>query len=205
MIVQFKEDMSFAFEFIRNLGFMYYGGSDLGEMIVTSDKIKVGDLESWFKEWDELGRAILGNADASLEAGHNESARSAYLRASTYFRMAEFYLHGNPSDPRILSTSRASQKAYAEAARLTGPTWEPVQIPYEGTTLPGYFYKVDDSGKPRPTVLFHGGYDSSLEELFYFGAAAAVRRGYNCLTWDGPDRACRCANRSSPSALTGKK
>ena len=136
MIVQFKEDMSFAFEFIRNLGFMNYGGSDLGEMIVTSDKIKVGDLESWSKEWDELGREILGNADASLEAGHNESARSAYLRASTYFRMAEFYLHGNPGDPRILSTSRASQKAYAEAARLIGPTWEPVQIPYEGTTLP---------------------------------------------------------------------
>jgi monoterpene epsilon-lactone hydrolase len=29
----------------------------------------------------------------------------------------------------------------------------------------------------RPTLIFHGGYDSSLEELFYFGAAAAVRRG----------------------------
>jgi pimeloyl-ACP methyl ester carboxylesterase len=186
MVVQFKEDMSFAFEFIRNLGFMYYGGSDLGEMIVTSDKIKAGDLESWFEEWDKLGRKILANADASHEAGHNESARSAYLRASTYLRMAEFYLHGDPADPRILSTSNASQKAYAEAAGLTGPTWEPVQIPYEGTTLPGYFYKVDDSGKPRPTLLFHGGYDSSLEELFYFGAAAAVRRGYNCLTWDGP-------------------
>ena len=186
MIVQFKEDMSFAFEFIRNLGFMYYGGSDLGEMIVTSDKIKAGDPESWFAEWDKLGRKILANADASLEAGHNESARSAYLRASSYFRMAEFYLHGNPSDPRILSEAKESVKAYAEAARLTGPTWEPVKIPYEGTTLPGYFYKVDDSGKPRPTLIFHGGYDSSLEELFYFAAAAAVRRGYNCLTWDGP-------------------
>ncbi len=186
MIVQFKEDMSFAFEFIRNLGFMYYGGSDLGEMIVTSEKIKSGDFESWFAEWDQVGRKILSNADASLNAGHNESARSAYLRASTYFRMAEFYLHSNPSDPRILSEARDSQKAYAKASRLTGPTWEPVEIPYEGTTLPGYFYKVDDSGRPRPTLLFHGGYDSSLEELFYFAAAAAVKRGYNCLTWDGP-------------------
>jgi len=45
---------------------------------------------------------------------------------------------------------------------------------------------VDNSGKPRPTLIFHGGYDSSLEELFSFGAAAAVRRGYNCLTFDGP-------------------
>jgi pimeloyl-ACP methyl ester carboxylesterase len=52
--------------------------------------------------------------------------------------------------------------------------------------LPGYFYKVDNSGKPRSTLIFHGGFDSSIEELFYFGAAAAIRRGYNCLTFDGP-------------------
>jgi pimeloyl-ACP methyl ester carboxylesterase len=114
------------------------------------------------------------------------SAREAYLRASTYFRTAEFYLHGNPGDPRILAESRASQKAYAEAARLNGPTWETVEIPYEGTTLPGYFYKVDNSGKPRPTLIFFGGYDSSIEELFFSGGAGAVRRGYNCLTFDGP-------------------
>ena len=186
MIVAFKEDMSFAFEFVRNLGFMYYGGADLGEMIVTADKIKAGDFESWFIEWDKLASKILTNADASLKAGHPESARAAYLRASTYFRMAEFYLHGNPSDPRILSEAKASQKAYAEAARLTGSTWEPVQIPYEGTTLPGYFYKVDDSGKPRPTLIFTGGFDSSIEEMYYFAAAGAVKRGYNCLTFDGP-------------------
>ena len=186
MIVQFKEDMSFAFEFIRNLGFMYYGGSDLGEMIVTSDKIKIGDFESWFTEWDKLGRRLLERADKSLGAGHNESARTSYLRASTYFRMAEFYLHGNPGDPRIVSEAKDSQKAYAEAAKLTGPTWEPIEIPYEGTTLPGYFYKVDNSGKPRPTLIFHGGFDSSIEELFYFAGAAAVKHGYNCLTWDGP-------------------
>jgi pimeloyl-ACP methyl ester carboxylesterase len=180
------QDESFAFEFIRNLGFTYYGGADIGEMMAAAGRIEEGSFESWFTEWDKLGQRILSRADASLAAGHLESARSAYLRASTYFRTGEFYLHGNPEDPRILSTAKASQNAYAEAAKLTGPTWEPIGIPYEGTTLPGYFYKVDDSGKPRPTLIFHGGYDSSVEELFYFGAAAAIRRGYNCLTWDGP-------------------
>jgi pimeloyl-ACP methyl ester carboxylesterase len=186
MKVAFKDDASFAFEFVRNLGFMYYGGSDLGEMIATAGLIKEGDEESWFTEFDKLARRVLSRADASLAAGHVQSAREAYLRASTYFRTAEFYLHGNPSDPRILSESRSSQKAYAEAARLSGPTWEPVQIPYEGTTLPGYFYKVDNSGKPRPTIIFFGGFDSSIEELFYYGGAPAIRRGYHCLTFDGP-------------------
>jgi pimeloyl-ACP methyl ester carboxylesterase len=186
MKVAFSNDESFAFEFVRNLGFMYYGGSDLGEMIATAGLIKEGDEESWYTEFDKLARRILSRADASLAEGHLESAREAYLRASTYFRTAEFYLHGNPGDPRILSESRASQKAYAEAAKLGGQTWEPVQIPYEGTTLPGYFYKVDNSGERRPTVIFFGGFDSSVEELFYSGGAAAIRRGYNCLTFDGP-------------------
>lgn len=182
----FFKDESFAFEFVRNLGFMYYGGSDLGEMISTAEKITEGDFESWFFEWDRLARRIAARADASLNAGHLESARQGYLRASTYYRMAEFYLHGDAQDPRIVSESRESQEAYAKGAKLSGPTWEPVKIPYEGTTLPGYFYKVDDSGKRRPTLIFHGGFDSSVEELFYFGAAAAVTRGYNCLTFDGP-------------------
>ena len=179
-------DESFAFEFVRNLGFTYYGGADIGEMMATAGRIQEGDFESWFTEWNKLAQRILSRAEASFAAGHLASAREAFLRASTYFRTGEFYLHGNPEDPRILEMAKASQTAYARAAKLTGSTWEPVEIPYEGTTLPGYFYKVDDSGKRRPTLIFHGGYDSSVEELFYFGAAAAVRRGYNCLTWDGP-------------------
>lgn len=185
MKVAFKDE-HFAFEFVRNLGFMYYGGADLGEMMVTAEQIVEGDFESWFTAWDKRACRILARADASLAGGHRVSARKAYLRASTYFRMAEFYLHGEPDDPRIISESRASQAAYAKAAELTGPTWEPIEIPYEGTTLPGYFYKVDESGQPRPTIIFHGGFDSSIEELFYYGGAPAVLRGYNCLTFDGP-------------------
>ncbi|MEH1836965.1 MAG: alpha/beta fold hydrolase [Nostoc sp.] len=185
MKVGFKDE-SFAFEFVRNLGFMYYGGADLGEMVATAGQIAEGDFESWYTEWDKRARRVLSRADSARGARHLVSAREAYLRASTYFRMADFYLHGNPEDPRILSASKASEEAYAKAAELTGSTWEPVQIPYEGTTLPGYFYKVDDSGKPRPTIVFHGGFDSSREELFYFGGAPATRRGYNCLTFDGP-------------------
>lgn len=185
MKTAFKDD-SFAFEFVRNLGFTYYGGADIGEMFATAAQIQEGDFESWFTAWDARAKRILARAEADVASGYPVSGRESYLRASTYFRMAEFYLHGNPADPRILATARASQKSYAQAASLMGPTWEPIEVPYEGTTLPGYFYKVDDSGKARPTIVFHGGYDSSIEELYYFGAAAAVRRGYNCLTFDGP-------------------
>jgi len=185
MKVGFRDD-SFAFELVRNLGFVYYGGADIGELFTTVDGITEGDFDSWYDGWHSRAERVLGRARESLSTGHLVSAREALLRASTYFRMAEFYLHGNPDDPRIMVDSKASQAAYAQAAELMGPTWEPVDIPYEGTTLPGYFYKADESDEPRPTLIFHGGYDSSLEELYYFAAAAAVRRGYNCLTFDGP-------------------
>lgn len=185
MKIGFHDD-SFAFELVRNLGFTYYGGADLGEMMSTAEKIVEGDFESWYSHWHARGERTLARARASDSGRHAVSARESFLRASTYFRMAEFYLHGDPADPRILRDSQASRDAYARAAELSGPTWERIEIPYEGTTLPGYFYAADDSGKPRPTLIFHGGYDSSIEELFFYGGAPATRRGYNCLTFDGP-------------------
>ena len=45
MKVAFKDE-SFAFGFVRNLGFMYYGGSDLDEMMATAGQIKEVDFES---------------------------------------------------------------------------------------------------------------------------------------------------------------
>lgn len=60
-----------------------------------------------------------------------------------------------------------------------------MEIPYENTTLPGYFYRVDDSGKPRPTLIVQTGFDGTQEELYVY-AVAANQRGYNVLTFEGP-------------------
>jgi len=105
-------------------------------------------------------------------------------------------------ETRAFSPSPGRRKRRMQAAKLSGPTWEPVQIPYERTTLPGYFYKVDNSGRPRPTIIFFGGFDSSIEELFYYGGAPG--RGYNCLTFDGPGQGAPYANRSFLSGTTGR-
>ena len=101
-----------------------------------------------------------------LSAGHEISAREAYLRASNYYRVAEFLLM-DPEDPRIKTTWESSKGCFGKAASLFSPSFEPVEIPYEGTTLPGYFYKVDnDSKSRRPSLIAHGGFDSTLEELY---------------------------------------
>ena len=37
-----------------------------------------------------------------------------------------------------------------------------------------------------PLIVFRGGYDTIVEELYFFLAAAATSRGYSVLTFDGP-------------------
>ncbi len=45
---------------------------------------------------------------------------------------------------------------------------------------------MDDSGAARPTVIFIGGFVSTLVENYFVAVRAALRRGYNVLSVDGP-------------------
>jgi pimeloyl-ACP methyl ester carboxylesterase len=180
------QGQTFSFELLRAIGYAPYGGADIGECLATAERIREGDLESWYREWLRIADRIRAIAEAALAKQRMVSAREAFLRASNYYRTAEFFLHVDPRDPRILATWQLSRDCFAAAARLFCPPGEAVEIPFENTTLPGYFYRPDDTTSPRPTLIFHGGFDSIVEELYFAGAAAALRRGYNCLTFDGP-------------------
>lgn len=180
------KDQTFSFELLRTLSYAPYGGADIGECLRTAYRIQEGDLESWYTEWNATAAKIHSLADAALRSGQLVSAREAYLRASNYFRTAEFFLHGNQDDPRIMDTWGSSRATFRQAIQLMDNPVEVVHIPYENTTLTGYLYLVDHSGAPRPTLIIHGGYDSTGEELYLGGAAAALQRGYNCLTFEGP-------------------
>src|SRR5207244_2017930 len=46
--------------------------------------------------------------------------------------------------------------------------------------------RVDESDTPRSSLIIIGGFDSILEELYFFGAPAALEHGDHCLTFDGP-------------------
>jgi pimeloyl-ACP methyl ester carboxylesterase len=186
------QDPTFSLQLLRAIGETYYKGADIGECLSTAYRIKEGDFESWYQEWLKTAKRVHSYADESVKSGHTISAREAYLRASNYYRVAEFLLI-NPEDPRIQTTWGSSKDCFSKAAELFSPAFEPIEIPYEGTTLPGYFYRVeeeDDSNNntnaPRPTLIAHGGFDSTLEELYTSAAAPALERGYNCLTFEGP-------------------
>jgi pimeloyl-ACP methyl ester carboxylesterase len=176
----------FDAQLLRALAHAYYGGADVGECLSTAHRIREGDFDSWYNEWCQTADRIYAAAEQSRAAGDPVSAREAYLRASNYYRTAFIVFYASPVDPRLVAAFDRQTECFRKAAALFSPAFEPITIPFEGTTLPGYFYKVDDSGIPRPAVIATGGYDSTVEELYFWNAAAALRRGYNCLCFDGP-------------------
>ncbi|KAA0102393.1 alpha/beta fold hydrolase [Mycolicibacterium sp. P1-18] len=61
-----------------------------------------------------------------------------------------------------------------------------VSIPYRGGSMPGYLSLVDPGGPPRPTMIYTNGFGERCEDGYAVIGAAALRRGYNFLTYDGP-------------------
>jgi alpha-beta hydrolase superfamily lysophospholipase len=182
----FKDDPQFWFEIERLFGAAEYGGALFGEVVAIAKQIKSGDYDSWYDANNAFADRLADEAAGQLQKGHGISARDNYLRASSYYRSAEFFLHGNPDDPRIKRAFERSTTCYRQAAALFTPRIEPVEIPFEGTTLTGYFHLADASGEPRKTLLLNSGFDGSPEEMHCNGARAAVERGYNVLVFDGP-------------------
>jgi pimeloyl-ACP methyl ester carboxylesterase len=182
----FPDNEEYWFEAKRAFGASSYGASEFGEVMATLNRITSGDDNGWYDEWNATAERIFAEAEAQRAAGHRVSARDGYLRAANYFRTSEFFLHGNHEDPRIYSAYQKSIAAYKLCCSLYDVPILPVEIPYENTTLPGYFHRVDESDTRRPLLILHSGFDGSAEEVHGEGARAGVERGWNVLTFDGP-------------------
>jgi pimeloyl-ACP methyl ester carboxylesterase len=188
MVVEFIfKDEAFKFETLRAAGFAGDAGADIGEVIATTSQIVEGDEQGWTDAWRATAEGTAERGETSLAVGDTTSAREAFLRASAYYRSAEFYCRKDPHhDPRVLELSRLSKKYLVKGSILLGGPFSEVVIPFEDTDLPGYLYLVDNSGQPRPTVIYTNGFDSTSEEGYFVIGAAALRRGYNFLAYDGP-------------------
>ena len=144
------DDAQFDFQTLRLLGSAASGDAEPGEVLSTANRIREGDFDSWTAEWLKTAQRVHEIAERSRERGHRVSAQEAYFRASNYYRAAEFYLHGDPSDPRITDFSRSARACFEQALGLTPLAVERVAIPYQGIALPGYFYRADEAGGGLP-------------------------------------------------------
>jgi pimeloyl-ACP methyl ester carboxylesterase len=184
----FRDD-EFNYQLIRALGVADYGGSTVGECLAVVAEITDGSPQSWALGFGRLAHRIEERGRACLRDGHRVSGRDHLLRASTYYRAAEYY--EDSAVGRSHPTGERSQACFAEAAGLLDPPVELIGVPFEGGTLPGYLVRPSsDPGStgagPRPTLIGVGGFDSSAEELYFPLGAPGAERGWNVFVFDGP-------------------
>jgi hypothetical protein len=166
------------------LGATVNHGCEIGEAFYTASKIKDGDAASWQAEWIKTARLVEARGEKSLAGGHFVSARDQLQRASYYYHTA---LVSMPSDdPRFKETALKSRALLKKAGKLLSPHLEYIEIPFEGTVLPGYFRKAAPGKKPAKTLIFIGGAETYAEDHFFYIAPQTFDRGYNYLSVEIP-------------------
>ena len=183
----FKHD-DFQYGFQIALGGAYRGVSDVGEVLSTASRIEDGDADAWLREWTATAARIESDAHAADGAGRRVSALAAFRRAATYYATA-LYLLSHASEPEQGVELRRRQGAcWERVVDLMDPAGERFVIPYEGTTLPGWFFRAPGAapGERRPTVVVNNGSDGATSQMWAQGGAAAAERGWHWMTFDGP-------------------
>lgn len=174
------KDMDYYLAWI--LGREIYEGSDRHECLETATRIPNADVQSWYREWAALAERVEAQAEAALAAGEHETARRAFLRACTYHR-APLFIMGQ-KHPDFYPRWRKMQACFRQAAALFQPPIEPIEIPFQGRTLSGYFWKVDNSATPRPTLVVVGGVETWAEDCYFMLGSAGRTHSYNVITAD---------------------
>ena len=187
MTFTFFKDDGFNYETQWLLGNVRAGAGDIGEILATVAAITDGDDDSWVHEWETTAARVAAIADDCAAHGHDVSARDAYLRAAVYYAAGLSAVDGcADADAAELRLFAAHRRCFdAHATRLDPPPAEHVAIPYEGTTLPGYFFSAGGD-EPRRTIILNNGSDGAVTTLWPGLGGAAIGRGYHVLVFDGP-------------------
>ena len=187
---KFFKSQFFDFEFLRVLGAAPFQGSEISEVLEARQTLKDNDPEAWYDTWNSWGDKVVALGDEAMIHGDRIAARWAYLRAANYYRASEFFLHIQPSDPRLLNAIKKSSACHDRAMALMETEVMLLRIPYDdGLELPARLYLPSAEGRVMgrtPLIVQTGGFDSTGEELYLYGAAGAITRGYAVLTFDGP-------------------
>ena len=181
------------------LGKSTRGGTDIGEVLATIAKVEPKDDEGWFAAWVALGERIAGIAESSAAGGHRVSAARAYLRAANYYATAVNAISAlDEGTDRLLPTFRAHRAAWEGFLANTHWPVERIDIPYEGSSMPGWFFRPDNADGPRRTLVMTLGSDEAITGIWGQGVEGGLERGYNVVLYEGPGQQSMLFERGIP-------
>jgi hypothetical protein len=154
-----------------------WGAADPETVAATAARIAGGDPDAWLREWTGAG----GEAWA---AARRRADPAQYLHAASYYAAALAVIADTDGSVNEAQLWDRQRDCWDRAAQALGG--KRVAVPYEGSSLPGYFFS---SGRGRrPLVVVDPGGRAATSQAWARAGAAARARGYHWMTFDGPGR-----------------
>jgi dienelactone hydrolase len=153
------------------------------------DAAKNGDdagTELLYASWKKVADRLIDLAEKDVAKGRMIGAGEKYYRASLYTSQAE-----RLQSPQWEGRAAEYQKSIdllLKHVEIAGVPFERVEIPYEGSSLPGYLYTAPSKdGQPTPIMIQWNGFDSTKEMMYYSGYPQMLaERGISTLMVDTP-------------------
>ena len=140
------------------------------------------EWKDWAPAWQRMGDVHRGLAEEAAAAGRMLSATEAWQRAAWCYHLGKFlWFEDRALHDRLRELTVAT---YAKALPRLDPPGERVEVPFDGSVIPGILRRPRDAARP-PLVLLVPGLDSVKEELFAI-ENDFLRRGMSTLAVDGP-------------------
>lgn len=182
----FFKNSAFEFVFLTSLGRAYHQGGNVGKVLYVIRQIEDGNFESAYQALVTAGDEARAIAEDSAKGGCVESARQAYLWAQNFYDSAMYFADGTGDPTRIATAWQMMDDCWLKSIALFDPPIEQVGIPYDGTTLRGFYFRGRSAKEKRPLLILVNGSDGSALDMWTMGGAGGTARGYDCLTFDGP-------------------
>ncbi len=162
-----------------------YGAAAISEVDQVGQRLRghEGDNELWFAEWMRLAQRLEAMAAKAHADSHELSAGSFWLRAATYYFCGERFM---APGPRKEAAYRDCLRCFAAGIARRYPTIERVEVPYENTTLPAWYFRSPKAAAVAPAVVCFDGLDNAKEMSVFFAGVELAARGIHTLAIDGP-------------------
>lgn len=186
---QLGNDTGFNFEFLVALQNSLSGGSDIGPVLGAVKNIKPGDFDSYHKEFYQLANATKAQANDPENSYDPINVRDSWFSASHYYRRADVYIHRDWSNPLIETVWDEQTAAFDKAIAALPIPGKRIKIPsseYNITVEAIWYAASDDPTAKLPTMIVGNGFDAAQEDSYHYYCAAALSRGWNCITYEGP-------------------
>jgi alpha-beta hydrolase superfamily lysophospholipase len=161
----------------------FCGGGQMGDVARVLARLQgPPDDAAWHDAWQEIAQI---SARRAAGATHPRSAWQHHMLAALYGVISEHFIP--PGTPQRLETYRKALANF-DAGRAAAPyPIERVEVPYEGSSLPGYFVAARGAHDARqPAAIFICGLDTTKELWFLRVRDEFTERGISCLFLDTP-------------------